>query len=248
MKKGSLKLLVSSAAIAMMIMSGGCGAKEAQTSVDITPTEPVLEETETKETETQETETKETETKETETEVIEEVKIDEAKAQELIKAYSKEVEESDIKDYYDELVYAFMTNYNNGEDADKAFKLALEHAKELKEFDKAEEAKKQAEIDTKKREEEANKKAEEEAKQESTTEPAQEEPVSVPIPKQEEQAVQQTEQQEATPAGNGNSNSSNYGRQPDGSFVNSDGSVTHVGDIVGEAGGQIIIEGGYAGF
>lgn len=243
MKKGSLKLLVSSAAIAMMIMSGGCGAKEAQTSVDITPTEPVLEETETKE-----TETKETETQETETEVIEEVKIDEAKAQELIKAYEDKIAEADIDEYKEELVYAFMTNYNNGDDADKAFESALEHAKELKEFDKAEEAKKQAEIDTKKREEEANKKAEEEAKQESTTEPAQEEPVSVPIPKQEEQAVQQTEQQEATPVGNGNSNSSNYGFQPDGSVVHSDGSVTHVGDVHVDPSGQIMIYGGYAGF
>lgn len=237
------KLLLAVVATATAAAATGCGAKEAQTSVDITPTEPVLEETETKETETQETETKETET-----EVIEEVKIDEAKAQELIKAYEDKIAEADIDEYKEELVYAFMTNYNNGDDADKAFESALEHAKELKEFDKAEEAKKQAEIDTKKREEEANKKAEEEAKQESTSEPAQtqEEPVSVPIPKQEEQAVQQTEQQEATPAGNGNSN---YGQQPDGSFINSDGSVTHVGDVwVTPDGSQKNTYLGYAGF
>ena len=105
--------------------------------------------------------------------------------------------------------------------------LALEHAKELKEFDKAEEA-----------------------KQESTTEPAQtqEEPVSVPIPKQEEQAVQQTEQQEATPAGNENSNSSGTEIQPDGSYTNIYGETYHVGDVHVDPSGQKMIYGGYAGF
>ena len=39
-----------------------------------------------------------------------------------------------------------------------------------------------------------------------------------------------------------------YGTQADGSFKHSDGSVTHVGDVIGEAGGQKMIYGGDLGF
>ena len=238
--------------LAISLLFCGCGA-EAEATTDIAPKEPVSQTVQ--ETVSEETETMETESEES---IVEDTKIDESEAKEMLKSYSDKISEANIESYYDELVYAFTTNINEGRTAEEAFNLALQHAIELRDFDlKTAEAEK-ARVEAEARETEANKLAEQQAKDSAKEEaPSNEEPVSVPIPKEEEQLVQQTEQQEPaptpeqTPAPTTNNNGvpSGQGQQPDGSFIHSDGSVTHVGDKVTTPDGSQTSEYlGYAGF
>lgn len=190
--------------------------------------------------ETESLESSETESAESETEsIIEDTTIDEAEAKKMLKEYSDQIAEADIEDYNEDLVYVFMTNYNEGKSADESFAQALQHVKDLKAFDEETKAQQQAQYDAEAREAEANKQAEAQTKQSNTTETAQQEPASVPIPKQEEQLIQQTEQAQPTPQQTTPSESGTkyvpegqVGQHSDGSYTNIYGETTHVGDKV----------------
>ena len=229
------------------ILACGCGAEAEATTTDIAPKEPVSQTVQ--ETVSEETETMETESEES---IVEDTKIDESEAKEMLKSYSDKISEANIEDYYEELVYAFTTNINEGRTAEESFTLALQHAIELRDFDlKTAEAEK-ARVEAEAREAEANRLAEQQAKDSAKEEaPSNEEPVSVPIPKEEEQLVQQTEQQEPAPTPEPNNNNgvpSGQGQQPDGSFIYSDGSVSYVGETYVTPSGQKFTDLGDAGF
>ena len=234
------KAAVTAMILSTAILAGGCG-EDAQAASDIAPTEPTSQTTQ----ETTEAEANVSKA-EAETEsIIEDTTIDEAEAKKMLKEYSDQIAEADIEDYNEDLVYVFMTNYNEGKSTDESFTLALQHVKDLKAFDEETKAQQQAQYDAEAREAEANKQAEAQTQQPSET--TQQEPVSVPIPKQEEQLIQQTEQAQQpqpTPEQNSDTIPAGQGLQPDGSVICSDGSVMKPGDVHVDPSGQKTIYGG----
>ena len=243
------KAAVTAMILSTAILAGGCG-EDAQAASDIAPTEPTSQTAQ----ETSTTEANEFEA-ETETEsIIEDTTIDEAEAKKMLKEYSDQIAEANIEDYNEDLVYVFMTNYNEGKSADESFTLALQHVKDLKAFDEETKAQQQAQYDAEAREAEANKQAEAQTQQPSET--TQQEPVSVPIPKQEEQLIQQTEQAQQpqptpqTPSESGTKYvpEGQVGLHEDGSVTGTDGSVMKPGDVHVDPYGQENEYLGYAGF
>ena len=178
------------------ILACGCGAEAEATTTDIAPKEPVSQTVQ--ETVSEETETMETESEES---IVEDTKIDESEAKEMLKSYSDEISEANIESYYDELVYAFMESYNECTSESEAFTRALQHVKELREFDLEVKAQQEAKFEAEAREAEANKLAEQQAKKESETPTENKEVVnggsdnSVPLTAEESQAVEQAQPQ-----------------------------------------------------
>lgn len=172
----------------------GCGAEAEATTTDIAPKEPVSQTVQ--ETVSEETETMETESEES---IVEDTKIDESEAKEMLKSYETEISEADIESYYAELVYAFMESYNEGTSESEAFTRALQHVKELREFDLEVKAQQEAKFEAEAREAEANKLAEQAKESETPTE--NKEVVnggsdnSVPLTAEESQAVEQAQPQ-----------------------------------------------------
>lgn len=165
MQKGNIKALVTAMILSTAILAGGCG-EDAQAASDIAPTEPTSQTTQ--ETTEAEAEANASEA-ETETEsIIEDTTIDEAEAKKMLKEYSDQIAEADIEDYNEDLVYVFMTNYNEGKSTDESFTLALQHVKDLKAFDEETKAQQQAQYDAEAREAEANKQAEAQTQQPTT--------------------------------------------------------------------------------
>ena len=237
------KVLIIAIILSMCVAMVGCGA-EAEATTDIAPKEPVSQTVQ--ETVSEETETMETESEES---IVEDTKIDESEAKEMLKSYSDKISEANIENYSEELVYAFTTNINEGRTAEESFNLALQHVIELKAYDEEVAQAEKAKHDAEAREAEANKLAEQQAKESAKEEaPSNEEPVSVPIPKEEEQLIQQTEQQEPAPTPSDNGVPSGQGQQPDGSFIYSDGSVSYVGETYVTPSGQKFTDLGDAGF
>ena len=157
------KAAVTAMILSTAILAGGCG-EDAQAASDIAPTEPTSQTTQ----ETTEAEANVSEA-ETETEsIIEDTTIDEAEAKKMLKEYSDQIAEADIEDYNEDLVYVFMTNYNEGKSTDESFTLALQHVKDLKAFDEETKAQQQAQYDAEAREAEANKQAEAQTQQPTT--------------------------------------------------------------------------------
>ena len=244
----SRKLIAVIGCAALIMIAGtacGSGQEEAAAETAIAETESL--------------ESSETESAENETEsIIEDTTIDEAEAKKMLKEYSDQIAEAKVEDYNEDLVYVFMTNYNEGKSTDESFTLALQHVKDLKAFDEETKAQQQAQYDAEAREAEANKQAE--AKTQQPSETTQQEPVSVPIPKQEEQLIQQTEQaeqpqppapQQTTPSESGTKYvpEGQVGQHSDGSYTNIYGETTHVGDkVTTPDGSQTMTYGGYWGF
>lgn len=191
------KAAVTAMILSTAILAGGCG-EDAQATSDIAPTEPISQTA-------QETATTEAETEpaESETEsIIEDTTIDEAEAKKMLKEYSDQIAEANIENYNEDLVYVFMTNYNEGKSADESFTQALQHVKDLKAFDEETKAQQQAQYDAEAREAEANKQAEAQTKQPQPTSTTEEvknsgSDGSVPLTAEESQAVEQVPQ---TPA------------------------------------------------
>ena len=234
------KAAVTAMILSTAILAGGCG-EDAQAASDIVPTEPTSQTTQ----ETTEAEANVSEAENETESIIEDTTIDEAEAKKMLKEYSDQIAEAKVEDYNEDLVYVFMTNYNEGKSTDESFTLALQHVKDLKAFDEETKAQQQAQYDAEAREAEANKQAEAQTQQPSET--TQQEPVSVPIPKQEEQLIQQTEQAQQpqpTPEQNSDTIPAGQGLQPDGSVICSDGSVMKPGDVHVDPSGQKTIYGG----
>ena len=157
------KAAVTAMILSTAILAGGCG-EDAQAASDIAPTEPTSQTT-------QETAEAEANTSEAETEtesIIEDTTIDEAEAKKMLKEYSDQIAEAKVEDYNEDLVYVFMTNYNEGKSTDESFTLALQHVKDLKAFDEETKAQQQAQYDAEAREAEANKQAEAQTQQPTT--------------------------------------------------------------------------------
>ena len=192
------KAAVTAMILSTAILAGGCG-EDAQAASDIAPTEP------TSQTAQETTEAEANVSKaEAETEsIIEDTTIDEAEAKKMLKEYSDQIAEADIEDYNEDLVYVFMTNYNEGKSTDESFTQALQHVKDLKAFDEETKAQQQAQYDAEAREAEANKQAEAQTKQETKQSSNTEEVKnsgsdgSVPLTAEESKAVEQVPQ---TPA------------------------------------------------
>ena len=191
----SRKLIAVIGCAALIMIAGtacGSGQEEATAETAIAETESL--------------ESSETESAETETEsIIEDTTIDEAEAKKMLKEYSDQIAEANIEDYNEDLVYVFMTNYNEGKSTDESFTLALQHVKDLKAFDEETKAQQQAQYDAEAREAEANKQAEAQTQQPTTPTKTPEEVKnsgsdgSVPLTAEESKAVETPAKAEAVP-------------------------------------------------